>query len=173
MEKWSPENHEKWKAAAQEEVATLFMILKRKSLKWSNMESDYSDQKTNWQVLDEAILGRLKNLRSKHKCPESLLYLGYAMEQFKRTRESQGQLVQGGKIDLDVQTVYDRMMEDILLKSMFLAAKNRQERVYLYCSTEMPCVLELEKKLGVAHDATFGEKTRRFGSALQYRGLMG
>lgn len=172
MSKWTPEDHEKWKAAAHEEVATLFMILKRKSLKWSDMGADYSNQKTGWDALDEAILGRLKNLRSKHGCPESLLCLGYAMEKFRKARESQGQFIEG-KVELDVQTVHDRIMDDILIKSMFLAAKNRQERVYIYCSTEMPCVLEMEKKLGVERDATFAAKVKVFGRELKKRGLMG
>ena len=77
------------------------------------------------------------------------------------------------KVELDVQTVYDRIMEDMLLKSMFMAAKSKQERVYLHCVTEMPWVLELEDKLGLAHDATFYQKTERFFNELKSRGLMG
>lgn len=174
MADWTPENHERWKAAAHEEVGTLFTVLKRKSLRWSEMDAKYASgsERTNWQVLDDAIVGRLRNLRSKHGCPESLLYLGWAMEQFRKARESQGQLV-GGKIEMDVQTVYDRIMEDLLLKSMFMAAKGEQERVYIHCTMEMPWVLELEGKLGLAHDAPFRHKVEVFYHELKKRSLMG
>ena len=165
-DKWSTENHAKWKLAANKELVMLFSVLKRRKIEWDN-EGDQ-----HFVILDTAIVARLKAMRERHRCPESLTYLGWAVEQFKKARESQAGLDGApGKVGRDVEIVYWRIMEDMTIKMMFEAAKEHRSE-YPHCTQKMSSIVEMEQRLGIEEGHSFQKRAVACYKELRDRKLM-
>jgi len=164
---WTPTNHEAWKRMADDELIKLFSILKRKKIDWSHeLDAD------TWAAIDAAIVGRLKSLRSKGKCPEALTYLGWSIERFKKQREAQPGLGgEPGKAGDDVDVIYDRIMDDLGLSMLFKAAR-KGESPYPYLEQPLKWVGEMNDRLGVGARATFRERATIYYRELKRRKLI-
>ena len=160
VEKWSEENHAMWKEAANREIPMLFRLLKRANVSWDKMDEEQAEK------IDKGIVNRLKSLRTKSNCPESLLYLGWAMDQFYNARKSQSNLGEGAKVDPEVQVVYERIMDTLFISGQYKCAK---ESHVPYAGARPRFLVDMENRFGLTEESSFAEKRRAFYEELKRR----
>jgi hypothetical protein len=165
VEKWSPENHERWKQAGHEHLTKLFSVLKRAKITWSDMGPEGSE---NWKALDKAIASRLKDLRANQGCPEALMYLSYAMDVFMRARKGQPNLDGSGGVSDEVRIVHDRMMDTLLVAGQWKCAR---DKYVPYAGARPSFLVELEQRAGIEEGASFQKKAVLYYRILQQRSL--
>lgn len=159
VEKCTPENHARWKEAADREIPMLFRLLKKAKVSWDKLDEEQLGK------LDQAIVNRLKSLRTKSNCPESLLYLGWAMDKFYVARKSQGS-IDGGGVDPEVQAIYDRIMDTLNISGQYKCAKESHTP---YAGARPTFLVELEQRFGLSEESSFAEKRRAYYEELQRR----
>lgn len=153
---WTQEDHGRWKAAASAEVSRLFQLLKRKEIEWTKPDSKILDE------LDQVILGRLKVLRDKEKCPEALTYFGWEMQKFYDARKAQATI--GGHVDADVAVVYRRVMSSFEVSWCYRLAIRKQDPI-------MDWMPELDGRVGLRPDATYRDRATAYMGILKERHL--
>lgn len=153
---WTQEGHDRWNAAASQEVSRLFNLLKRKEIDWNDMNQKSLEE------LDQVIMGRLKALRDKEDCPESMMYFAWQVQKFYEARKAQVTL--GGQMDQDVEVVYRRVMSSFDVSWCYRLAIKKQDPLTGW-------IPDLDEKIGLRLEAMHKDRATAYLAILKERHL--